>query len=404
MLAGEAIFGLPFHISRYFRSVFVEVFGISQIELGVLGSIYGAVAMFSYLLGGGLADRFSVRWLLVSALIMTGASGFFLITIPAYPAMCVLYGFWGMSTILPFWAALIRATREWGGRNTQGTAFGLLDGGRGLTAALMASVAVILFAQAMPVIADNATASEKMAGLQNVIYLYIGICALAALSVWFFIPDTSPVDEALEGNASDRIQTKHLLPVLRMPAIWLQSIVIIAAYCTYKGTDFYSQYATDVWGWNDVDSAQFSALTGWMRPLAAVTAGLIADRFRTSRVVVVCFVISAITFTLFMFLPAQSRFIVWLWSNALLGCFGIFALRGIYFALLEESKIPRSMTGTAVGVVSFVGFTPEIFFPLLSGGVMEYWQRSATGYHVLFGFLLVMCGVGSAAAWKLSRR
>ena len=47
-------------------------------------------------------------------------------------------GFFGVTTILFFWAALIRATRDWGGNNAQGRAFGLLDGGRGLLAALLA--------------------------------------------------------------------------------------------------------------------------------------------------------------------------------------------------------------------------------------------------------------------------
>ena len=34
-----------------------------------------------------------------------------------------LWGFFGVSTILLFWAALIRATRDWGGPDAQGRAF-----------------------------------------------------------------------------------------------------------------------------------------------------------------------------------------------------------------------------------------------------------------------------------------
>ena len=112
VFAGEAIFGLPFHVSRYFRPTYVEVFDISQTQLGVLGSIYGFVAMFAYLLGGGLADRYSLRGLLAFSLLATGVSGLYMATIPSFTAMCLLFAFWGVSTILPFWSALIRATRE----------------------------------------------------------------------------------------------------------------------------------------------------------------------------------------------------------------------------------------------------------------------------------------------------
>ena len=44
----------------------------------------------------------------------------------------------------------MRATRAWGGDTSQGKAFGFLDGGRGLIAAIFASVGVWLFSSALP--------------------------------------------------------------------------------------------------------------------------------------------------------------------------------------------------------------------------------------------------------------
>ena len=46
-----------------------------------------------------------------------------------------MYGFWGFSTTFLFWAAMIKATRNWGGEQSQGKAFGFLEGGRGIIAA-----------------------------------------------------------------------------------------------------------------------------------------------------------------------------------------------------------------------------------------------------------------------------
>ena len=184
--AGEAIFGLPFHVSRYFRPTYVDVFGITQTQLGVLGSIYGIVAMFAYLLGGGLADRFAPRKLLVFSLLATGVSGLYMATIPSFTAMCVLFAFWGVSTILPFWPALIRATREWGGREQQGVAFGLLDGGRGLLAAALAMLALFLFAQLLPDGGVSATPEQKQTALQSTIIIYTEACMIAAAFVWLF--------------------------------------------------------------------------------------------------------------------------------------------------------------------------------------------------------------------------
>jgi nitrate/nitrite transporter NarK len=399
IIAGEAIFCLPFHIARYFRPTFSDVFGFSQTELGILGSTYGVIAMFSYILGGPLADRFPARKLLSFALLVTGATGFYLLRIPSFHEMIGLFAFWGMSTILPFWAALIRATREWGGDDEQGTAFGILDGGRGLIAALMATLALFFFSRFLPAVGD-ATLEQKTAALRSTMYLYTTVCFVAAACVWLFVPE--PRREEVSTRA---VQPKqgHLLQVLRMPAIWLQALIIICAYCVYKGGDFYSQYARDVWGWSDVHAARISALTVWVRPIAAVGAGLIADRLSSSRVIISCFVLTGLTYISLVLTPPDQSLTWLLWANVLASCTGMFALRGIYFALLEESKIPTEMTGTAVGVVSFIGYTPEVFMPYLGGRLIDHWDCGITGYQVLFSFLCVVSVVSILTTIVLRR-
>ena len=96
-------------------------------------------------MGGRLADRFPARNLMSIALWMTSLGGFVMASLPSSLVMKILYVFWGFTTILIFWAAMIRATREWGGPGFQGRAFGWLEGGRGGTAALIGTIAFFLF-------------------------------------------------------------------------------------------------------------------------------------------------------------------------------------------------------------------------------------------------------------------
>ena len=142
VVAGEAIFGLPFVIPRVFRPTVLDVFDITNLQLGTAFSLYGIVAMLSYFPGGPIADRFSARRLMAAALAVTALGGVYYSSIPSLSGLKVVFAFWGLTTILLFWAALIRATREWGGDDGQGKAFGILDGGRGLFAAVLASATV----------------------------------------------------------------------------------------------------------------------------------------------------------------------------------------------------------------------------------------------------------------------
>ena len=125
ILAGEAVFALPFHVARFFRPTVLEVFGLSNTELGAAQGVYGILAMISYFLGGPLADRFPAHKLLATSLWSTAAGGLYMATFPDYRGASILWGFFGITTILLFWAALIRATRDWGGHDTQGRAYGL---------------------------------------------------------------------------------------------------------------------------------------------------------------------------------------------------------------------------------------------------------------------------------------
>ena len=77
ILAGEAIFTLPYHVTRFFRPTFLEVFELSATELGVAQSAYGFIAMAAYFFGGPLADRFESRKLLAGSLWATALGGIY---------------------------------------------------------------------------------------------------------------------------------------------------------------------------------------------------------------------------------------------------------------------------------------------------------------------------------------
>ena len=145
ILAGEAVFILPFVLARIFRPTFLEVFQLSNTELGACFSTYGIVAFFSYLFGGTIADKYPPKYLIATALIATAAGGILLAAAPNFWTLQVLYGYWGFTTIFLFWAAMVKATRVIGGKKRQGLAFGLLDGGRGLVAAGFGSVGILIF-------------------------------------------------------------------------------------------------------------------------------------------------------------------------------------------------------------------------------------------------------------------
>ena len=87
--------------------------------------------------------------------------------------------------------------------------------------------------------------------------------------------------------------------------------------------------------------------------------------------------------------------------NVVVTLCAVFALRGIYFALLEETRTPRHITGAAVGLVSVVGFTPDIFFAPIAGRILDA-NPGIEGHMDLFMLLAAIAVVGiGVVLWLL---
>lgn len=397
--SGEAIFFLPFVLARIFRPTFLDVFGLTNLQLGTAFSLYGVVAMLSYFAGGPLADRFSARRLITAALVATSLGGVIFTTIPALGVLTLLYGFWGLTTILLFWAALIRATREWGGMTSQGRAYGILDGGRGFLSAILASISVVIFGALLPADVAAATLEQRAAALGQIIWIFTGLVLAVAALVWFSLPETSPDREP---GATRKLTLEGVRRVSRMPAVWLQATIVVCAYVGFKSTDDFSLFARDAFGYEDVVAAQVGTVSFWVRPFAAIGAGLLAVRSRAARVTALSFGV-LIAGSLAIALGALQPGIHWMLVATVAGTsVGIYAVRGIYYALFEEARVPLTFTGSAVGLVSVIGYTPDIFMGPLTGYLLDR-SPGALGHQHVFGVVAAFAAVGLVSTLLFQR-
>lgn len=399
ILAGEAIFGLPFHVARFFRPTVLRAFALTNSQLGAVQASYGVMAMISYFPGGPLADRFSARKLMTASMVATAAGGLYFATMPGIAGLYLVWGFWGMTTILLFWAALIRTTREWGSADEQGKAFGILDGGRGVVAAVLASVAVLLLGLFFPADPATATDLDRIEAIRKIIYVYTAVTLLTGVVIWFLVPEPSP---DLASSAPQKRTWEGVGQVLKLPAIWLQAAIIICAYVGYKGLDNYSLFAVDAYAMDEVEGAAVSALAAWIRPVAAVGAGLLGDRIRSSVASAICFGLMLLCYLVFA-LGSPDPASTWvLYADVIVACAGVFGLRGLYFALFEEAALPARLTGTATGVVSVVGYTPDIFVSPAAGWLLDR-SPGVVGHQHFFLFMATFAAVGLLASHLFAR-
>lgn len=394
ILAGEAVFILPFVLPRIFRPTVLSVFQLDNVQLGLCFSVYGVVALISYLLGGPIADKYPPRKLMAVALWMTAAGGLLFATYPNLTTLQALYGFWGFTTIFLFWAPMIKAARVWGGANSQGRAFGLLDGGRGLTGALFGLLGVFIFSLFLTENVQAASLPERQEAFQYVLYTSILIITLIGVLTWFFMK--SGVDE--KEIQLEKISGSQIIQVLKLPSVLLLMVIILCAYVGYKITDILSQYANEVMTYDEVKSAQVGTFLQFLRPTTGILLGLLADRFRLTKILILSFVLSILGGILFasgVIIPSRTALF---FLSVVIIAVGVYSARTLYFAVMQEGQIPLKLTGTAVGLISVIGYTPDIFAGPAYGYFLDAHPGEAIGHQHVFWMLTAFSLVGGMAA------
>ena len=396
ILAGEAIFLLPFVLSRIFRPTFLAVFALTNYQLGICFSIYGVVALLSYLYGGVLADVFFPRKLIASALFLTALGGLYLATFPNYFQLKLLFGYWGFTTIFLFWGAMIKATRVWGGDTQQGRAFGFLEGGRGLVAATLGAVGVFIFSLFLPETVESSSLLQRQQAFRYVVLFTSALVFLIALMIFWGLHET-------EANADEKklqkIKMTTVLEVMQYSAVRLLMLIVLCAYVGYKVTDVFSLYAAEIIQFNEVDAAKVGAFQMYLRPIVCVLVGILADKTKTSLWLIVGFLLMGLGAMLFV---SGSITSAWPWIfilSMVVVLIGTYGLRSLYFSAFHEGKIPLAFTGTAVGVVSVLGYTPDIFMGPLMGILLDSFP-GIKGHQLVFLVLAIFSALGCWAAYR----
>ena len=397
ILSGELIFLLPYVLARVFRPTFLEVFNLTNLQLGGLFSIYGTVAILSYVYGGVLSDKFKPKILIALSLFFTALGGLLLATYPSYFMLQLLWGYWGFTTVFLFWGAMIKATRVWGGSKNQGEAFGLLDGGRGLVAASMGTLGVLIFSLFLTNDIELASLPERKNAFRYVILFSSFIVFLTGILVIILMKSSQ--EGVTNRNAS---LIPNIKSILKIQSVWLIMFIIIAAYVGYKVTDIYSIYASDVMNFNNLEAANIGSLQMYLRPLVCLLIALFANNKSYIHLIIIGFIIMLIGALIFSFGIVQVDMNYVFFFSLIVVATGTYAIRALYFSLMQEGRIPLVLTGTAVGVISVVGYTPDIFASPVIGYLLDTYP-GIVGHQSVFSMLVVFSILGLWASIKFAK-
>jgi predicted MFS family arabinose efflux permease len=387
--SGGVIFLLPYLKEIYYRPL-TEAMQLSNTEFGLIVSAFGLTAWVSYFPGGWVADRISARKLISLSLVSTGLLGFYFATFPGFLASVIVHAVWGVTITLLFWASMVRVTRGWAPPDQQGRAFGILEAIRGVAELGVTALLGVVFVW----MGSSSNALQGVITQTSVVVVALGIVS------WFVIEDTVPIGTDDGGHKAGMAD---VISVLKMPVVWLIAMVMLATNTAYNASYYIGAYATDVFLATTAFATFVAIGRMFFKPGAAFVAGFVADKIGTARTATIFLAVLLVSSLAFAALPGEANFMNAMLFNVAILMVAIFALRGIYFALLEQGGVPRMLTGTAGGVVSGVAFFSDAYMPTVTGVLLDNFP-GVTGYRYLFLLTAATCAVGLVSSILIDRR
>jgi len=395
VLAAGAIYPI-LYLRQVYQPTMLEVFHITDSQLGYLYSMLGTIFLLSYLPSGWLADRIAPRLLICFSLIATGVLGLWYSTAPSFNMLMLIFGGWGLSTGLTFWAAVIKRVTMIAGTHEQGRFFGLLDGGRGLIEAMLATIAITLFAWFTQTKGEPVTA-----GFRLVVYMYAFLC-IALGVVLALVKDPQGTKDAA-ANRATRKRSNVLLDLKTLasiPELWLVAAIVFCGYQVFWATYSFSAYLHEgEIGLTVVMAGTITTLKLWMRPIGGIGGGFLGDRYSKVSVLVIALFLAALSLLGLMAAPRISSHVLLVFLVLFIGIL-TYAIRGLYWSLLDRCNIPVETMGLAIGLISVLGYSPDVFLPLINGYLTQNFP-GVFGYQLYFGYVAGMAALGGFAGLAL---
>ena len=374
----------------------LETFDITRAQLGECHSIMGIIFFLTYVPSGWLSDKLPTRWLMSISMAGTGLLALWLSTVPDFAQIKLIFIGWGLTSGLTLWGALIKGTSLLAPHDQQGRFFGLLESGRGLVEALLATIGLAVFAYFL-----NTLEATTSGSLIAVIWFY-GLVSIGFTPILFFALKTShmeappnPNRHGMSGLVTD------LKELLTNQKIWLAALVILIGYQIFWVTYSLAGLLESIFQLSAVTVGAITVGRLWMRPLGGVLAGFIGDYFRVIPFLGVLMLIAGGLLALLPSLPATIGATVLFPMVLLIGLF-TYGVRGIFWATLDECDVSANTRGLAVGIISLLAYTPDIYVPMVQSWALANWSGQQ-GFQIYYGLFGASSVIGFFAARRLIR-
>jgi MFS family permease len=217
----------------------------------------------------------------------------------------------------------------------------------------------------------------------------------------FFVQPEKSIDEPTDNKNGSGSLLTDLKTLASIPELWVVAIIIFCGYQLFWATYSFSAFIQEGYEITAVTAGLITVAKLWMRPIGGIGAGFLGDKYGKENILAVSLLGASLGLIVMILFPQLSSIYFILAIVLLIGVL-TYAIRGLYWAILDNCNIPMHVTGLAIGVISLIAYTPDIFLPQINSFIAARYE-GITVYNIYFGYIAVMGLIGTLAALKLKK-
>ena len=376
---GSSVVYTPMYLKNIFYDPLMQAIGCSNADLGMMVSMYGIAAVVCYLPSGIVADKFRMRTLATVGFVGTAALTFVYAALPSLVVCYIIFLGMGVTSILIWWGTRYKVIRLCCEENEYSQKIGIsysIYGLAGLVVGLVNTAIVASFA-------DAVTGVRVMIVFLGAILLIMGVLS------YILIPD-------FKGEISQNsglFDLKDAVEAFKWPGVIWAALTMFFVYSVYQGATYTTPYMTQAFGADDTLVNVIGLIrTYGIGLLAGPVVGWLATKIKSaSKAMVICFLLSIGLLIGFIIMPTTAGVAV-VASMVVLFGFTTYGAFSIGSSPLSEIKMPMRIFGTATGLLSVIGFMPDMFIHAWYGSMID--AKGLDAYPQIFGIETALAAIG----------
>ena len=373
-VAAAIIYQVPY-LKSVFYDALQEALGVTHTELGSLSSIYGTVAMISYIPGGIVADKIRMKYLFSGSMVACGLLIFWYATIPSLLMLCVIHFLLGIFSILTFWSVRLKIVRFLSNEKTYPKNQGISNAFYGLTALGASFIAMFIIERSV----------NNVNGLKGALLFYAIAHVLLGVLSYFVIPK---FDDEL--NPGSRLNIREFIAAIKIPSVWLVSISVFMIYTIFTAISYTTPYFTNIYLAPVALVTAVSIIRSYgVNILAAPTLGFLSQKVGSiGKLLMVFSGCVAVLTAAFFLIPVDASLALPVIVLSIVCAFFANGMHALSVTQLGEVGVPKSIFGSASGITSMIGYLPDVFIYVLIGSWLDN-HPGTGGYYRIFAMIIL---------------